>query len=35
MPRPGLPFDRGIGWFRKLTKFPATWVEHFGTGAGI
>ena len=33
--QPGKPFDHGIGWFRRPTKHPGHWVEHFGAGAGF
>jgi CubicO group peptidase (beta-lactamase class C family) len=32
---PGKPFNHGIGWFRRPTTSPETWVEHFGTGVGF
>ena len=32
---PGKPFTHGIGWFRRPTTSPETWVEHFGTGVGF
>jgi CubicO group peptidase (beta-lactamase class C family) len=32
---PGKPFNHGIGWFRRPTRSPGSWVEHFGTGAGF
>lgn len=31
----GKPFDHGTGWFRRPTKNPGQWVEHFGAGAGF
>ena len=31
----GKPFDHGTGWFRRPTKTPGAWVEHFGAGAGF
>ena len=31
----GKPFDHGTGWFRRPTKTPGQWVEHFGAGAGF
>ncbi|HSN37835.1 MAG TPA: serine hydrolase domain-containing protein [Arthrobacter sp.] len=31
----GRPFDHGTGWFRRPTKTPEQWVEHFGAGAGF
>ncbi|HEX9087811.1 MAG TPA: serine hydrolase domain-containing protein [Arthrobacter sp.] len=31
----GRPFDHGTGWFRRPTKTPGQWVEHFGAGAGF
>lgn len=31
----GKPFDHGTGWFRRPTKSPESWVEHFGAGAGF
>ena len=31
----GKPFDHGTGWFRRPTKTPGPWVEHFGAGAGF
>ena len=31
----GTPFDHGTGWFRRPTKSPGQWVEHFGAGAGF
>ncbi|WP_224049505.1 serine hydrolase domain-containing protein [Arthrobacter sp. NicSoilB4] len=31
----GKPFDHGTGWFRRPTKTPQQWVEHFGAGAGF
>ena len=31
----GKPFDHGPGWFRRRTKTPGQWVEHFGAGAGF
>lgn len=31
----GQPFDHGTGWFRRPTKAPGQWVEHFGAGAGF
>ena len=31
----GKPFAHGIGWFRRPTTSPETWVEHFGTGVGF
>lgn len=33
--QPGRPFDHGTGWFRRPTKAPEPWVEHFGAGAGF
>ena len=32
---PGKPFNHGTGWFRRPSKSPGSWVEHFGTGAGF
>jgi CubicO group peptidase (beta-lactamase class C family) len=32
---PGKPFNHGTGWFRRPSKSPESWVEHFGTGAGF
>ena len=32
---PGKPFDHGTGWFRRPTKSPGSWVEHYGSGAGF
>ena len=32
---PGKPFNHGTGWFRRPTKSPGSWVEHYGTGAGF
>ena len=31
----GKPFDHGTGWFRRPTRTPGQWVEHFGAGAGF
>jgi CubicO group peptidase (beta-lactamase class C family) len=31
----GKPFNHGTGWFRRPTKSPERWVEHFGAGAGF
>lgn len=31
----GKPFAHGIGWFRRPSTSPETWVEHFGTGVGF
>ncbi|MDP9983798.1 CubicO group peptidase (beta-lactamase class C family) [Pseudarthrobacter oxydans] len=31
----GKPFHHGTGWFRRPTKTPGQWVEHFGAGAGF
>ena len=32
---PGKPFNHGTGWFRRPTKCPGSWVEHYGSGAGF
>ena len=32
---PGKPFNHGTGWFRRPTKSPGNWVEHYGSGAGF
>jgi CubicO group peptidase (beta-lactamase class C family) len=32
---PGRPFHHGAGWFRRPTRGPGDWVEHFGAGAGF